>query len=100
LHKDKKAEGNALYFSNKTAADIIEHQELLTILGVRATFLLSNDPKADGYRHGRIDEHFLKDQVSDFKQPFYICGPDEMVKDLSDLLKGMGASLESVIFEK
>ena len=100
LHKDKAVSGNILFFSNKTVADIIEHEELLTILGTRATFLLSNDPTASGYKHGRIDEHFLKDQISDFKQPFYICGPDEMVKDLSDLIKGMGASLESVIFEK
>jgi ferredoxin-NADP reductase len=100
LHRDSQVKGNTLFFSNKTADDIIEHQELLTILGARVTFLLSNDPKADGYLHGRIDEHFLKDQISDFKQPFYICGPDEMVKDLSDLLTSMGASLESVIFEK
>jgi ferredoxin-NADP reductase len=100
LHKDNQAKGNTLFFSNKTVADIIEHEELLTILGTGATFLLSNDPKANGYLHGRIDKRFLKDQISDFKQPFYICGPDDMVKDLSDLLKDMGASLESVIFEK
>lgn len=100
LHKDKKAEGNTLYFSNKTAADIIEHHELPDILGTRAFFLLSKDPTAAGYIHGRIDKYFLQDQISDFKQPFYICGPDEMVKDLSDILEGMGASLESVIFEK
>lgn len=81
-------------------ADIIEHQELLGILGTRATFLLSNDPGAEGYVHGRIDARFLRHQISDFKQPFYICGPDEMVKDLTDILKGMGASPESVIFEK
>ena len=32
LHRDHKARGNTLYFSNKTVADIIEHQELLDIL--------------------------------------------------------------------
>jgi ferredoxin-NADP reductase len=100
LHKDNQATGNSLFFSNKTATDIIEHQELLAILGVRATFLLSDDPTADGYINGRIDEQFLKAQIMDFKQPFYVCGPDQMVNDLSNILKGMGASLESVIFEK
>jgi ferredoxin-NADP reductase len=100
LHEDRQTDGNTLFFSNKKAADIIEHAELLAMLGVRATFLLSDDPTANGYMHGRIDGQFLKDQLSDFKQPFYICGPDEMVKELSDLLKGMGASPESVIFEK
>jgi glycine betaine catabolism B len=100
LHKDKKAEGNTLYFSNKTAADIIEHDELLDILGSHVTFLLSNDPTASGFMHGRIDEHFLKGQISDFKQPFYICGPDDMVKELSELVTGLGASAETVVFEK
>lgn len=100
LHKDNQAKGNTLFFSNKTEADIIEHQELITILGARANFLLSNDPKANGYIHGRIDEDFLKEQISDFKQPFYICGPDEMVKQLSETLNKSGAFPESVIFEK
>ena len=100
LHKDHQAGGNTLFFSNKTVPDIIEHEELLTILGTCVIFLLSNDPKAKGYMHGRIDEHFLKDQISDFKQPFYICGPDEMVKELSEVLTGLGASPETVVFEK
>jgi ferredoxin-NADP reductase len=100
LHKDNQAKGNTLFFSNKTAADVIEHDELLDILGTRATFLLSNDPTANDYLHGRIDEHFLKDQISDFKQPFYICGPDAMVKELSEVLTGLGVSAETVVFEK
>jgi ferredoxin-NADP reductase len=100
LNKDNQAKGNTLFFSNKTAADIIDQQDLVAILGTRATFLLSNDPKANGYIHGRIDEAFLEDQISDFKQSFYICGPDEMVKQLTGTLNDRGASPESVIFEK
>ncbi len=36
----------------------------------------------------------------DFKQPFYICGPDEMVKELSEAVTALGASAETVVFEK
>jgi ferredoxin-NADP reductase len=104
LHKDNKARGNTLFFSNKTAADIIEHDELLDILGVRVTFLLTRESQPGShpgaYLPGRIDETFLKDQVSDFHQPFYICGPDEMIKELTATLKKMHANAESLIFEQ
>jgi ferredoxin-NADP reductase len=99
LHRDKQATGNTLFFSNKTANDIIEHQELLDILGVSATFILSND-NTPGYLHTKINKIFLKDQVSNFKQPFYICGPDQMVADLNNTLKELGADPEAVVFEK
>lgn len=108
LHRDRQATGNTLFFSNKTAADIIEHEELLTILGANANFILTGDrqpqpegsPPAHGYLHARIDRNFLKDRITDFKQPFYVCGPDEMVKDLTDTLQSLGAAPESVVFEK
>jgi ferredoxin-NADP reductase len=99
LHRDHQAAGNTLFFSNKTAPDIIEHQELLDILGVRVSFLLTREQNP-GYLHGRIDENFLRDQVTDFRQPFYVCGPDEMVKELSDTLAGLGASPETLVIEK
>ena len=99
LHRDHKARGNTLYFSNKTVADIIEHQELLDILGVRANFIITDEP-VQGYLHGRIDKKFLQDQLSDFHQPFYVCGPDEMVKELTATLTALGAKPESVVFEK
>jgi ferredoxin-NADP reductase len=103
LHRQQLAKGNTLYFSNKTVGDIIEHDELLTILGVDATFLLTNDPQPDQhpiYPHTRLDRNFLKGHVTDFSQPFYICGPDQMVKDLTDTLQSLGATPESVVFEK
>ena len=99
LHREKKAQGNSLFFSNKTVGDIIEHQELLDILGVSANFILSKDD-TPGYFHTRIDKTFLKEQVSNFKQPFYICGPDQMVADLTNTLKELGADPESLVFEK
>jgi len=99
LYKGKQAAGNTLYFSNKTAADIIEREELLRILGVRASFLLTRE-KQPGLLHGRIDKAFLKEQISNFRQPFYICGPDAMVAELSEALAALGAKPEGLVIEK
>jgi ferredoxin-NADP reductase len=100
LHRDHKTRGNTLYFSNKTVADIIEHQELLDILGVRANFIITNEMSAEGYFHDRIDKKFLQDQLTDFHQPFYVCGPDDMVKELTETLTALGATPEALVFEK
>ena len=99
LNREGKAAGNRLYFSNKKAEDVIEEKNLRAILGDRAHFILSQEEK-EGYDHGHIDEGFLKKRITDFKQPFYICGPDQMIKDVNDLLTGMGASPEALVFEK
>jgi hypothetical protein len=99
LYKDRQEAGNTLYFSNKMAEDIIEHDELLRILGVRANFLLTREKKP-GLLHGRIDKAFLNQQISDFRQPFYVCGPDAMVQELSGTLATLGASPETLVIEK
>lgn len=99
LYKDNQTAGNTLFFSNKTVADIIEQEELLRILGVRANFLLTRE-RQPGYFSGRIDAAFLQEQVTDLKQPFYICGPDEMVHKLSATLASLGAAPEGLVVEK
>jgi ferredoxin-NADP reductase len=115
LDHQKAVTGNTLFFSNKTAADVIEEEQLRTILGQNAVFILSQEKKEgkpqekmnenlhetkDGYLHGHIDGDFLRRSISDFHQPFYICGPDPMIHEISGLLTGMGASPETLVFEK
>ncbi|MHA4809694.1 FAD-binding oxidoreductase [Flavitalea flava] len=99
LHKEDKLGGNTLFFSNKTADDIIYEEELVDMLGDQAVFLISKE-KDSGYRNERIDEIFLKKNVSDFKKHFYICGPDQMILDISATLTGLGAETDAVVFEK
>jgi ferredoxin-NADP reductase len=99
LFNENKLAGNSLLFSNKTAADIIYEKELTRMLGQQAVYLLTKEDK-QGYKHGYLDEAFLKQQVTDFHQHFYICGPDKMVADISAILQKLGANVESVIFEK
>jgi len=99
LRRAGETKGNVLYFSNKMAEDVIVEEELRGILGEDAHFTLSREKK-EGYEHGHIDGEFLKRHVSDFKQPFYVCGPDKMIADVNGLLTGLGASAESLVFEK
>lgn len=99
LYKEGKAAGNKLFFSNKTAQDIIYEQELKQILGNDAIFIVTEKDKSN-YPHDFIDETFLNIHVNSFEEQFYICGPDAMIKSISDILIRKGADPNAVIFEK
>ena len=53
-----------------------------------------------GFRGNRIDRKFLIDNISDFGQNFYLCGPKKFVQNITELLLDLGASAETVIIEK
>jgi glycine betaine catabolism B len=99
LHRDKQLTGNTLFFSNKTAADVIYEEELTAMLGQHARYILSREPKA-GYESGIINADFLRSQVTDFSKHFYVCGPDKMIADINAALEQLGASADLVVFEK
>ena len=99
LYAENKIAGNKLFFSNKTAADIIYKDELLKILGKDVVFILTREKDA-GHEYGRIDEAFIKTHIKDFKKKFYVCGPDPMVFELVETLQKTGAAMEALVFEK
>jgi ferredoxin-NADP reductase len=99
LHKEKKLADNTLFFSNKTAADIIHEDEFKNMLGDRARFVLTREDKP-GYEKGPINEIFLQKHVNDFSKHFYICGPDKMIADINAILEKLGASSDVLVFEK
>jgi ferredoxin-NADP reductase len=99
LHKENKLQGNTLFFSNKTTDDIIYEEELVDMLGEQAVFLISQENDS-GYPNERINEAFLKKNVTDFSKHFYVCGPDQMILDISATLTGLGAVADAVVFEK
>lgn len=99
LFRDKAVGVNKLLFSNKTSGDIIYHAEFDQILGRHAVYVLTLEDNP-AYRKGPIDKAFLQREIKDFSQPFYICGPDPMVADLTKILTELGAAPEAVVFEK
>ncbi len=98
LYKDKKVNGNKLFFSNKTEADIILKDEFEKILGDNFYNTITRE-KSSKYDHRRIDEEFIKEKVKDFNQNFYICGPDNFVMDIKKALKKSGANPEAIVIE-
>ena len=92
-------DGVALFFTNKTAADIILREKWETMQGLRTEFTVT-DEDADGVHHGKIDQDFLKRQIDDFSQKFYICGPQEFVDDIRDHLRVLGAQENDVVTEE
>jgi len=102
LRTDGKLAGHRLIVSNKRADDIILRHEFeeMAAEGLDVLWTLTDDPAADGALHERIDETFLKRHVRDISARFYLCGPDQMVKDLRDTLEGLGAKTDALTWEK
>jgi ferredoxin-NADP reductase len=100
LRKDGQLGGNRLIASHKTEKDIILRQEFEAMEGLETTWTLTGDPAAEGVLHQRIDADFLKAQVADFSQKFYLCGPDDMVSELRGTLADLGADTESLTWEE
>jgi len=99
LYKEGKISGNTLFFSNKTSADIIYADELVKILGNNAVFILTKEKK-QGYESSHIDEGFIRRNITDYKKHFYVCGPDPMVAEIAGIIQKLGATADSVVFEK
>jgi ferredoxin-NADP reductase len=99
LHKEHKSQDNILFFSNKTSHDIILKEEFDKMLGKNAVYTLTNEINPN-YLNERIDENFLRKYVSDFSKNFYVCGPDPMVQQVTNILIQLGANVDTVIFEK
>lgn len=99
LKSQNKLAGNELYFSNKTARDIIIRKELDEILGKNVHHVITDEQDPE-FGKGFLDKAFLKSHVKDFKHNFYICGPDKMVSALTKVLTELGANPEAVVFEK
>jgi ferredoxin-NADP reductase len=99
LYKHREIEGCKLIFSNKTSEDIILEQEFKEMLGDNFINVITRE-KTIGFLSKRIDRNFLIDAVSDFSQHFYVCGPDEFVKDINALLLELGAKADTLVFEQ
>ncbi len=97
LFNKKEIEKCYLIYSNKTIYDIIYYDELVHMLNGRFTTLFTRDQKI-GFMERRINRDYLVEHVRDFSQHFYVCGPDDFVKNVSGLLLELGANSDTLIF--
>lgn len=102
LAADRNLAGHRLIVSNRTEKDIILRDEFEAMKGLQVLWTLTDDPRAEGAEiaHERIGEAFLRRYIHDVSQNFYLCGPDQMVKDLRAALGGLGAQAEALTWEK
>lgn len=102
LHKNGELEGNKLIFSNTTANDVILRGEFERMLGENFISVLTDEAgqENDIFLDGFIDKEFLEDQINDFSQPFYVCGPPGFNENMMKYLKELGADPDSLVFEE
>lgn len=99
LQSKKETGANKLIFANKTIEDIILKTEFEKLLGDNFINILS-DEVTYKYAHGLIDEDFLKANVTDFAQQFYVCGPPPMMDAVKKQLANLGVSEKAITTEK
>ncbi len=99
LKQQNKIANNKLFFSNKTDEDIILYEEFSEILGKNFINIITQQP---GTKHlkTKIDKDFLKKNITNFKQQFYVCGPDAFNTAILKNLEELGAHPDSLVFEK
>jgi len=83
---------NKLFFSNKTKEDIILKEELDSYKDLEKEYILTKNSK-------RIDNEFLKNNIKNFNQFFYICGPIRMVGEIQSYLVQLGLNPEFLVLE-
>jgi len=97
-HTGKVAD-HKLIFSNKTPADVICEKEFRHYFAEDCS-LTCTQAYAAGYDNQRITKEYLQEKIEDFKQHFYVCGPSPFNRDVKAALMELGATPETLVFEK
>lgn len=98
LYKQKKLRENLLIYTNKTSEDVIMEKALKTMLKNNFVMVFTRE-NVIGYLEKRIDRNFLIDHIENFNQHFYICGSEDFVKNIKEILISLGATIDNIIFE-
>ncbi len=53
-----------------------------------------------GFLERRIDRNVLIENIANFGQFFYVCGPDQFVKSITGYLFDLGATADCVVIEE
>ncbi len=98
LHTQGKMGNNKLIFANNTRKDIIYEEEFRDMLGDNFVNVLSEE-KAEGFKHGFIDEAILKENGIDKAKNIYLCGPPPMMDSMMELFEKLGIEEEKLVTE-
>ncbi|MDT7831156.1 ferredoxin--NADP reductase [Flavobacteriaceae bacterium S356] len=97
-----------LIYGNKTEADTIFKNELDVLQhdfpnNFNLHYVYSRE-RIDGSKNGRIDEsianYYVKNLYKDISfESAFLCGPEEMIHSVSDILKSCGFDNDAILFE-
>ena len=99
LVQEGKLEKYHILFSNKTPADVICEKELRYYFKNRCILTCTRE-SGPACEKRRIDKDFLKNNIKDFNQHFYVCGPKQFVSNINSTLTDLGANPDSLVFER
>jgi ferredoxin-NADP reductase len=99
LYRKNKLNGNTLIYTNKTSDDVIMDIELRKLLKNDYLKVFTRE-NVIGFTGKRIDRNFLIENIADFSQNFYVCGPDEFVKNITGHLLELGVTSDFLIIEE
>lgn len=98
-----------LFYGNKTTQSVIFRDQLD---GIKNTYMdrleihhvLSREDQGSDYLKGRIDQEKCESFAQKFFEPkkvdaYYLCGPEAMIKNVTDSLAGLGVAKDKVHFE-
>ena len=98
-----------LFYGNKTSKDIIFKNELDTLKSEYSNnfnlhYIYSREEMGDTLYKGRINKEkctlLMKENLECLKSDgFYMCGPEEMITDVSSSLKELGVNESKIHFE-
>lgn len=99
LYKQNKLYGNRLIYTNKTSGDVIMDAELRKLLKNNYLKVYTRE-HVIGFTGRRIDRNFLIENISDFGQHFYVCGPKDFVKNITSILTELGVTSDALVIEE
>ncbi|MHC9234727.1 FAD-binding oxidoreductase [Pseudooceanicola sp. 502str34] len=92
--------GCTLIFSNSTEADIILRRELEAMEGLETIFTVTDEANpSEGVLTEKIDRDFLGTRISPDIGHYYVCGPEPMIEDVTEALKGLGVAEDRIVVE-
>ena len=100
---EKRSGKMALFYGNRTLESIIFKQELDTLKHTSKHYFLSGET-VEGYDFGRLDKDTFTNQIKanlDILKAdaYFICGPEQMILDVSSTLEFFGVAKSKIHFE-
>lgn len=92
-----------LFFCNRSEDTILFKSEIDALQKTTPSFYLTGEEK-DGYGYGRINKETFTDIVKQNldilkSDGFFICGPEQMIMEVAEVLKMFGVSEDKVHYE-